>query len=178
MHSTQAIFAATVVVAATLIGCGPDAKPANTAEGTKTTDATPPPKTARDDVKTPTSGSIEIDDEIIKLCGNIPVAHFAFDSSSITGSAAQALDPLAVCFTTGPAKGRKMVLTGHTDPRGETEYNFALGQRRAGSVSDYLASKGMQKTQLEPTSKGELEANGTDEDGWAKDRKVKISLGK
>jgi peptidoglycan-associated lipoprotein len=177
MHATKAILALTVM-GAVAIGCGSDPKPAQTAEGAKTTDATPPPKTARDDMKTPTSGSIQIDDEIIKLCGNIPTAHFAFDSSSITGDAAKALDPLATCFTTGPAKGRGMVLTGHTDPRGETEYNFALGQRRAGSVTDYLASKGMQKSQLQATSKGEIEATGTDEQGWAKDRKVVISLAK
>ncbi len=177
MHATKAILALTVM-GVVAIGCGSDPKPAQTAEGAKTTDGTPPPKTARDDMKTPTSGSIQIDDEIIKLCGNIPTAHFAFDSSSIAGEAAKALDPLATCFTTGPAKGRGMVLTGHTDPRGETEYNFALGQRRAGSVGDYLTSKGMQKSQVQSTSKGEIEATGTDEQGWAKDRKVVISLAK
>jgi peptidoglycan-associated lipoprotein len=177
MASVKAILAL-AAMGVVALGCGSDPKPANTAEGAKTNDATPPPKTARDDMKTPTSGSIQIDDEIIKLCGNIPTAHFAFDSSSIRGDAAKALDPLATCFTTGPAKGRNMVLTGHTDPRGETEYNFALGQRRAGSVGDYLTSKGMQKSQVQSTSKGEIEATGTDEQGWAKDRKVVISLAK
>jgi peptidoglycan-associated lipoprotein len=177
MKKAMTILAVTALSAVAL-GCGSDPKPAVTAEGPKTTDAMSGPKTARDDMKTPTSGSIEIDDEIIKLCGNIPTAHFAFDSSSIAGDAAKALDPLATCFTTGPAKGRGMVLTGHTDPRGETEYNFALGQRRAGSVGDYLTSKGMQKSQVQATSKGEIEATGSDEGGWAKDRKVVISLSK
>ncbi|HVY45404.1 MAG TPA: OmpA family protein [Minicystis sp.] len=176
MHATKTILALTVLGAAA-VGCGSDPKPPQTAEAARNTDAAPK-QAPREDTKTPTSGSIQIDDEIVKLCGNIPTAHFAFDSASIAGDAAKSLDPLAACFTTGPAKGRSMVLTGHTDPRGETEYNFALGQKRAGSVSDYLAKKGMAKSQLQPTSKGELEATGTDEEGWARDRKVVITLGK
>ena len=176
MHRTNAILVA-AVLGAMALGCGSDPKPTNTAENAKTTDATPPPKAAaKEDAATPTSGSIQISDEIIKLCGNIPTARFAFDSSSIKGDAAVALEPLAKCFATGPAKDKRVRLTGHTDQRGETEYNFALGQRRAGSVADFMTSHGVPKDHVEATSKGEVEATGTDEEGWAKDRKVVVTL--
>jgi peptidoglycan-associated lipoprotein len=174
-NSAKAILAATVLGALACAGCSDDKKPPQTEDDART-DSRPHPTAAKADVATPTSGSIQIDDEIIKLCGNIPTAHFAFDSASIAGDAAAALDPLATCFSTGPAKDKRMRMTGHTDPRGETEYNFALGQKRAGSVLGYLAQKGVDKARLEATSKGELEATGTDEQGWSRDRKVVISL--
>jgi peptidoglycan-associated lipoprotein len=69
-----------------------------------------------------------------------------------------------------------MLLTGHTDPRGEVEYNLGLGQRRAGSVANYLAGRGMARAHLGATSHGELDATGTDEAGWARDRKVDVTL--
>jgi len=162
-----------------IIGCGSEAPvpkapaAANTAATPMATSAEP---VAKQDTNSPTSGSIHIDDKIMKACGDVPTAHFAFDSADISKSAASTLDALARCFTTGPLKGKGMRLVGHADPRGETEYNLALGQRRAGSVSEYLANKGMSKDHLETTSKGAFEATGTDEEGWARDRKVDVLL--
>ena len=82
LTSTKAIFAL-AVSGAVALGCGSDPKPVMTPEAGKSTDATRPKASLKDDMKTPTSGSIQIDDEIIKLCGNIPTAHFAFDSAAI-----------------------------------------------------------------------------------------------
>ncbi len=130
----------------------------------------------RQDTNSPTSGSIHIDDKITKACGNIPAAHFAFDSAAVQADAAAALDALARCFSTGPLAGRNMLLTGHTDTRGEREYNIALGQRRAGSVSGYLSTHGMTAPHLSATSHGDLDATGTDDAGWARDRKVDVTL--
>jgi len=138
--------------------------------------ATAAPEGAKQDTASPTSGSIHIDDKIMKACGDVPVAHFAFDSADIGKDAGSTLDALARCFVTGPLKGKGMRLVGHADPRGETEYNIALGQRRAGSVSDYLEKKGMTRDHLETLSKGAFEATGTDEEGWARDRKVDVLL--
>ena len=104
------------------------------------------------------------------------MTHFAFDSAAIDAQAGAALDALATCFSTGALAGRSMMLTGHTDPRGELEYNLALGQRRAGSVAHYLEGRGLAKAHVSTTSHGELDAVGTDEEGWARDRKVDVSL--
>ena len=86
------------------------------------------------------------------------------------------LDALARCFVSGKLEGRTARLVGHTDPRGEVEYNLGLGQRRAGSVAGYLGGRGMAQGHLETTSRGELDAIGTDEGGWARDRKVDVVL--
>jgi peptidoglycan-associated lipoprotein len=69
-----------------------------------------------------------------------------------------------------------MKLIGHTDPRGETEYNFGLGQRRAGNVAAYLTTRGVDKGHMAASSHGEIDATGTDEDGWARDRRVDVLL--
>jgi peptidoglycan-associated lipoprotein len=169
-------LAAAAVCAA---GCGSDPKPepavatAATAPAVASARAAPPP---RPDTASPTSGSVHIDDKILRACGSIPTAHFAFDSSAVQADAAASLDALARCFVSGPLAGRSMRLIGHTDPRGEVEYNLALGQKRAGSVADYLNKRGMEKGHLATSSRGEFDATGTDEEGWARDRKVDVLL--
>jgi peptidoglycan-associated lipoprotein len=73
-------------------------------------------------------------------------------------------------------KGKGIRLVGHADPNGPAEYNIGLGQRRAGSIGNFLAKKGLEEKRITATSLGELEATGTDETGWAADRKVEILL--
>lgn len=176
----SSLAAATVIAFASLAGCGSDDKPPpKTASDVTTVKPTTSAPSAgpRLDTASPTSGSIQIEDKILKACGDIPTAHFAFDSASIGPEAQGALDALARCFVSGPLKGSKgMRLVGHADPRGETEYNLALGQKRAGSVGEYLATKGLDKARVQTLSKGAFEATGTDEEGWARDRKVDVTL--
>jgi peptidoglycan-associated lipoprotein len=174
-------LAAAATMAATILGCGAeDQPPAKTADAVASSGkSAPSPKSAapRLDTKSPTSGSIQIEDRILKACGDIPTARFAFDSASIGPEAQGALDALARCFVSGPLKGSKGIrLIGHADSRGETEYNLALGQKRAGSVAEYLATKSLEKSRMETLSKGAFEATGTDEEGWARDRKVDVAL--
>lgn len=125
--------------------------------------------------KDPNEGNIVIGPKLKALC-EMPTANFAFDSDALSSDAQAALNALAECFTTGKAKGRSMRLVGHTDPRGPDSYNLALGQRRAASVAKYLGDKGLEDDRMESSSRGEDEATGTDEAGWAKDRKVEIVL--
>jgi peptidoglycan-associated lipoprotein len=123
----------------------------------------------------PGKAGIVIDDRIASLC-DIPTAHFDFDSSALSPQARAALDALASCFIDGPAKGKGMRMVGHADPRGTEEYNFGLGQRRAGSVATYITNRGLAESAIETSSRGELDAKGSDEDTWARDRKVEIFL--
>ena len=46
------------------------------------------------------------------------------------------------------------MLEGHADSRGSSEYNLALGTRRANSVKDYLVSLGVPATRVTVVSKG------------------------
>jgi len=70
-----------------------------------------------------------------------------------------------------------MRLIGHTDPRGPSEYNMALGQRRADSVEGYVDQHGVKRTQVVTTSRGAMDATGHDEAGWTRDRRVDVALG-
>ena len=57
----------------------------------------------------------------------------------------------------GDAGGQHLRLTveGHTCNIGTTEYNLALGERRAAAVRDYLASRGINADRLQTVSYGE-----------------------
>jgi len=54
---------------------------------------------------------------------------------------------------------------------------MTLGQHRADAVVKHLHSKGLAKSVMESTSRGAMDAVGTDEPSWARDRRVDISLG-
>jgi peptidoglycan-associated lipoprotein len=101
---------------------------------------------------------------------------FDFDDAELLPEDRDVLEQVAKCVTTGPLKGRHLSLVGRCDPRGEVEYNMVLGDFRAESVHDYLAKLGVDPTQMAKTSRGELDAQGKDEDGWRTDRRVDISL--
>ena len=172
---TLHVFALTVASILVAAGCG-SAPKTQPQVGSSSTYEVGQTATARQDVATPTSGSVQIDPRIAKACGDLPETHFAFDSARVQGDAAGALDAVARCFSTGPLKGKSMRLIGHTDPRGEVEYNLGLGQRRAGSVAGYLGGHGLSNGAMATSSRGEQDATGTDEQGWARDRRVDIML--
>lgn len=96
--------------------------------------------------------------------------YFGFDEFVLTATATRKLQDAVRCINS--VDGRSVRVEGHCDPRGTEEYNLALGDRRARSVSNYLRRVGVPVQKLRPVSKGKLEATGTDESGWALDRKV------
>jgi peptidoglycan-associated lipoprotein len=142
---------------------------------------TPPPAPIANNPKPEddaSKGNINISDEIKKACGiSDAEAFFAYDSANIRPEDKAVLAKLAVCFTTGPLKGREMRLVGHADNRGEDDYNMILGQKRADNVKGAIVSAGMTPAKALTTSRGELDATGTDDASWSKDRRVDIVLG-
>jgi|SRR5947207_5810051 len=50
--------------------------------------------------------------------------------------------------------GTQIMLEGHADSRGSSEYNLALGSRRANGVKDYLVNLGVPATRITVVSKG------------------------
>ncbi len=121
-------------------------------------------------------GGLTISAEILALCPGIKPPKFGFDSAELRGEWQTALRTLSDCMRAGKLADRSVLLTGHTDPRGEDDYNLALGGRRAESVKRAIVSFGVDGARIDVTSRGEVDATGTDEAGWAKDRKVDISL--
>jgi len=121
--------------------------------------------------------TIQISEDIRKACGiGNADAHFAFDEAMVRTEDTAVLEKLVECFSTGALKGRQMRLVGHTDNRGDEEYNYVLGERRANAIQTYLTGAGLNGAQVTSTSRGELSATGTDEVGWAEDRRVDIVL--
>ena len=57
----------------------------------------------------------------------------------------------------------RVTIEGHADARGTNEYNFALSERRAASVRDYLVSLGVAASRLAIVSKGEEQPTCTEE---------------
>ena len=72
----------------------------------------------------------------------------------------------------------RILIAGHTDSRGTSEYNLALGERRARAVQDYLIVLGVPATQLEIVSYGEEHpaVQGANETAWAKNRRAEFQL--
>lgn len=71
---------------------------------------------------------------------------------------------------------RKVVIQGHTDERGGSEYNLALGQKRAEAVRRALSLAGAKDSQLEAVSFGKEKpkATGSNEEAWAQNRRADI----
>ena len=75
-------------------------------------------------------------------------------------------------------KEKRVIIEGHCDERGTTEYNAALGLRRAESVYRFLRDLGVNETQISYVSYGEDIAidPGHTEEAWAKNRRVHFSI--
>ncbi|MES3020709.1 MAG: peptidoglycan-associated lipoprotein Pal [Pseudomonadota bacterium] len=73
-------------------------------------------------------------------------------------------------------QSRKILIQGNTDDRGGTEYNLALGQKRAEAVRKAMSSLGVPETQMEAVSLGEEKpkAMGSGEEAWAENRRADI----
>ena len=67
--------------------------------------------------------------------------------------ALQALDDVVRALQASP--GVRVTIEGHTCNIGTTEYNLALGERRANAVRDYLVSRGISADRLSTVSLGE-----------------------
>jgi peptidoglycan-associated lipoprotein len=172
-----------LIVAAALCGCGSAKPKAKPPEVTKTTKPSIPAdnkqleQVAKNEQVSPT---LSLSGDLVKLCGITPAAtanpSFDYDKEELTPEDRTVLDQLATCMTKGALKGKAVSLVGRADPRGTEEYNLGLGSRRSASVSTYLTRLGVTEPQLAVTTRGALEATGTDEAGWQKDRRVDVLL--
>ncbi len=160
------------------VGCGSDPKPEpDTPAGLGDASGAANANAGADADANKNKGTpVGIDPRIAEMC-DLDETRFDFDSASLAPAATNVLDKLAECFVSGKGKDHAINLVGHADERGETEYNIGLGHRRAGAVAKYLDGKGLGGDRVDTSSRGDLEATiGTDEQGWAKDRKVEILL--
>ena len=97
--------------------------------------------------------------------------YFDFDSNTVHDN-----DKPAIAANANKLAGsvKKVMVEGHTDPRGSREYNIGLGERRAKAVADIMTTKGVQPDQVRLVSYGaeKLASQGHSEDDYQQDRRV------
>lgn len=103
------------------------------------------------------------------------VVYFDYDSYIVKDEYRPVIELNAKMLTADRKK--QMAVEGHTDERGSSEYNLALGQRRAEAVVKSLTLLGVQNSQLEPVSFGEERpaVRGADESAFAKNRRAELA---
>jgi len=110
---------------------------------------------------------------ILNMPGNIT---FATDSADVTSNFYPVLDSVAIVVN--KYEKTYVDVIGHTDSTGRAEYNQALSERRAGSVTAYLESREVLQARLVVTGMGQdvpIASNDT-ADGRAMNRRVEIVL--
>ncbi|NLP62159.1 peptidoglycan-associated lipoprotein Pal [Paraburkholderia sacchari] len=109
---------------------------------------------------------------------NSPLAkrsvYFDFDSYSVKDDYQSLLQTHAQYLKTHPQ--RHVLIQGNTDERGSSEYNLALGQKRAEAVRRVLALDGVGDSQMEAVSLGKEKpvAAGHDEASWSQNRRADL----
>jgi peptidoglycan-associated lipoprotein len=98
-------------------------------------------------------------------------AFFDYNKSDLRQDAKDALSQTAQFLRQHP--NVKVVIEGHCDERGTTEYNLGLGQKRADTVKDFVVSLGIPADRVSTTSFGKEKpfCNGHDEACWQQNRR-------
>ncbi len=96
---------------------------------------------------------------------------FSLNSSDLSSEAQKTLMRQAKWL--GEYKLFSITVEGHCDERGTREYNIALGERRAYSISTYLAKHGIDASRIDTISYGKERPAvvGNNENAWQKNRR-------
>ncbi|MCG8633582.1 MAG: peptidoglycan-associated lipoprotein Pal [Desulfobacterales bacterium] len=102
--------------------------------------------------------------------------HFDFDSAELSSMAKMLLKEKAEWLAANPMV--KVTIEGHCDERGTTDYNLALGERRAQAARNYLADLGVSAGRLSMVSFGEEKPldPGQTEEAYRKNRRAQFVI--
>ncbi len=107
-------------------------------------------------------------------------ALFDYNKAKIRGDALEALrdDVTVIRGILANYPQQKLIIEGHTDERGSSEYNLALGDQRARAAEEFLSSMGIASEQLRVISYGEEKPACTalTETCWQRNRRAHISV--
>jgi peptidoglycan-associated lipoprotein len=126
---------------------------------------TPPPKAAEPTLQ-------QLFDKEVKD------AYFDYDKADVRTDARDALTQTAQFLRSYPQV--KVVVEGHCDERGSTEYNLALGDRRAAAAKAFLTSLGISADRMETVSYGKERpfCSASTEECYQQNRRAHFVLGK
>jgi len=168
-------YALTVLAIAAITGCASKVDlekpaPVETARPVQTVapTATPAP------MAEPKVATVDLGAELARTVADKRVVYFDFDSYVVKSDYQGLVELHATRLN--KLKNVSLRLEGNTDERGGSEYNLALGQKRAEAVAKSLESLGVQAGQVEPVSFGKERpaAEGHNEAAWAQNRRVEL----
>jgi peptidoglycan-associated lipoprotein len=162
-----------VSAAAALSACSsPKLNETPVVEKAPVAEAAPPVDTSRD-IRPVETGNVDPLNDPKGVLANRSV-YFDFDSYAVRGDGKPVVENHSAYLSKN--NGRKVLIQGNTDERGGTEYNLALGQKRAEAVRKSMTTLGVSDGQLEAVSLGKEKpkASGHDEAAWAENRRADI----
>lgn len=122
--------------------------------------------TLRDDMNSVDGNRIE---------GLLDPVFFDYDSSAIRPDQRPKLQAAAEHLAANERD--RLLIEGHADWRGTTEYNLALAGKRANSARDYMLDLGVAPARVRTVSKGDLEAvTEANEEQMARDRRAELII--
>jgi len=111
-----------------------------------------------------------------KAVGALQIVYFDFDKSNLNPTEKEKLDKTSAWLSDNPEANLR--IEGHCDERGTSEYNLALGERRANSAKKYLINLGNDPQKISTISYGE--ENPADpahnKDAWSKNRRDEFKI--
>ncbi len=110
------------------------------------------------------------------VSSDMATIYFGYDSFSLSSEARSSLkDNAAWLKSNGTAT---IQIEGHCDERGTTEYNLALGEKRANAVRDYMVKLGVASSRISVISYGEERPSdpGHDESAWSRNRRASFVM--
>jgi peptidoglycan-associated lipoprotein len=169
-------LALSVLAAAALVGCSStkldepapvESRPVTSAPAGNAGASTAP--TSESKVAT-----VDLAAQATAAVSSLRVVYFDYDSYVVKSDFQNVIDAHAKRMSVDPKVALR--LEGHTDERGGSEYNLALGQKRAEAVAKSLALLGVPAARVEPVSFGKERpaVQGSDEAAWAKNRRVEL----
>jgi outer membrane protein OmpA-like peptidoglycan-associated protein len=113
------------------------------------------------------------DDLVLNIPSGIT---FAYNSAAVQPQFQRTLDQVA--STLAEYNQTYIDVYGHTDATGSDAYNQTLSERRASSVADYLAGRGVQQARIGTRGYGETQpiAENDTPDGQAANRRVEVKI--
>ena len=102
--------------------------------------------------------------------------YFSFDEHLLSDDSQQNLNEIAAYMAKKPAV--RVTIDGHADDLGTSEYNLALGDKRAQAARSYLAALGVSTERVHVVSWGEERptVSGTDAEARALNRRDEFTL--
>ena len=124
----------------------------------------------------PVAEPTQIPEDVMALVQNFSRIYFDVDSATLNSMAKSALNDNIEILSR--RQDIKLEIQGHADERGTTDYNLALGQRRANNVYNHIKSSGISQSRLKVVSYGEEQPlrSGGSESSWSQNRRCEFVI--